>query len=141
MPSEVSNLESPTVTIDPPGVLETLAQHFVGLWPRAEGEEITGCARLSGDMLLLSLRGVLTEEQVAQAATEDGYAVVVRDVSATLDRLYSPLAEAIERGLHCQVGAMQVELDAQRRAVHVQLHLREAPGLWRLATLDTRCGE
>jgi len=119
--------------------LEQLALRFAALWCGAAGEAaVDACAQIDGDQLLFTL-SALTPEQAMQASTAEGYGAVLQEITQTLDQLYPSLAGAIERHLHCYVGAMYVELELERGAVLVQFHLREAPGLWKLAQTADRC--
>lgn len=119
--------------IDTSSMLAGLAQFFATLWQRVTGRQgISPCAQLHGEVLHFALEQALTAQQAALAGNDEGYAVVVRDVSTTFDRLYPQLADELERILHCYVGAMQVELIPATRGVRIQIQLREAPGLWRL---------
>lgn len=140
MYAHVESLENQVIDMDPSDVLTELSRRFAELWQRTTGQpEMTACAQLNGDLLMFSLPSALTDQQSKQALTDEGYMVVIREVSLSLDRVYSPLADAIERRLHCYIGAMQVELEPERSAIHIQFHLRDAPGLWRLTQLNTHC--
>jgi hypothetical protein len=121
-------------------VLAKLAERFTNLWQRIDHWPDTEvCTQIVGDQLIFTLSTALSDEQRALAATDVGYAGVLRDLTRSLDRIYSPLADAIERNLHCYVGAMQVDLEPDEGQILVQFHLREAPGLWRIAQPESSC--
>jgi len=140
MREQYGTMERPADPVDTSNVLAGLAHRFAALWQRATGHPgANPCAQLHGEVLHFSLEQALTAQQADLADNDEGYAVVVRDVSTTFDRLYPQLADEMERNLHCYVGAMQVELVPGSRGVHIQVQLREAPGLWRLNRLPGSC--
>ncbi len=133
MHQQYGTIERTVGPADTDGMLAGLALRFATLWQRATGRPgANPCAQLHGEVLHFALDQALTAQQTALAENDEGYAVVARDVSSTFDRLYPQLADELERNLHCYVGAMQVELVPATRGVHIQIQLREAPGLWRL---------
>jgi hypothetical protein len=140
MREQYATMERPADPVDTSNVLAGLAQRFAALWQRATDHPgIKPCASLQGEVLHFALEQSLTPQQADLADNDEGYAVVVRDVSTTFDQLYPQLADEIERNLHCYVGAMQVELVPGSRGVHIQFQLRDAPGLWRLNRLSASC--
>lgn len=119
--------------------LETLARSLATLWRTTTGEKVAdACAQIDGDRLVFTAP-VLTPDQVTQAASEEGRDRVRKEVTDVVDQLYPALADAIERHLHCYVGAMHVELDLEHCAALVQFQLRDAPGLWKMAQSAARC--
>jgi hypothetical protein len=140
MVSWIGNIEYDAAPEKATAMLDDLAKRFADLWQRTADQPLADvCAQIDGDQLLFTLSSVLTTAHWVMASTDEGCAVLLCEVSRSLDQIYSPLADAIERNLHCYVGAMHVELESEERLILVQFHLREAPGLWRLTQPDSRC--
>ncbi len=137
---QYGTIERAAGTVDTTNMLAGLAQRFAALWQRETGRAgANPCAQLHGEVLHFALDQALTAQQATLADNDEGYAVVVRDVASTFDRLYPQLADEMERNLHCYVGAMQVDLVPDIRGVRIQFQLREAPGLWRLNRPSGTC--
>lgn len=140
MLSQTQSFDLESATSSASAVLAKLAERFSSLWQRIEHLPDTAvCAQIDGDQLVFTLSAALNAEQRALAATDVGYADVLRTLTRAFDHIYSPLADAIERNLHCYVGAMHIDLEPDQDLVFVQFHLREAPGLWRIAQPESSC--
>lgn len=140
MLSQTQPFDQDSTTSPASAVLVKLAEQFRSLWQRIEHwPDGKVCAQIDGDQLVFTLSAVLSAEQRALTTTDAGYAGALRDLTRALDQIYSPLADAIERNLHCYVGAMHVDLEPDQEMVLVQFHLREAPGLWRIAQPESSC--
>lgn len=129
-----------TTPVQTTTALAKLAESVNSLWQQIEHwPATTVCAQIDGDRLLFTVPAALNEARRELIATDVGYQSALRDLARALDKIYSPLADAIERNLHCYVGAMQVDLEPEQSLVVVQFHLREAPGLWRITQPESTC--
>jgi uncharacterized protein YbcI len=109
--------------------LTKLAACFATQWRDVHNSQATAStAQIVGNALVLTLTGALTSEEQRTAGTESGRLVVISSISRELDRIYPKLASEIERVLHCYVGELRVDVDADSAAVTLQLQLHDAPG-------------
>jgi hypothetical protein len=140
MLSQTRTADPGTTTTQATTLLTRLAESVNTLWQQIEHWPVnTVCAQIDGDRLVFTASVALNEARRELIATDVGYRSALRDLTRALDKIYSPLADAIERSLHCYVGAMQVDLEPEQSLVVVQFHLREAPGLWRITQPESTC--
>lgn len=119
--------KQPDVTM----LLHEIADKVASEWANARGPKTSStCTFLNPHALSLVLRNALTEPELKLARTPAGRTLVQRQISQVMDRLYSPLATAIEAKLHCYVGGSTVTIDPVTGNVRFTIELREARRLY-----------
>ena len=128
--------KQPDITVQLQEIADTLALE----WARVRGKTAaSACTSLQANALSLVISNALTETEQKLARDVRQRALVQRQVSQVLDRLYPRLATLIEAKLRCYVGGSTVSVEPLTGNVRFTIELREARQFYTVLQPLTAC--